>query len=242
MANNCNIMGVPFNNVNMGEAVTLVKLFLEKDKKRMVFTPNPEIVMAARKDPEYMKILKEGSLVVPDGIGVVIASKLLKTPLKERVAGYDLVQGVFKEIRKKYTVYFLGGAPGVAAEAKKEMMKKYRGLEVVGTHHGYFKDNDDEEAHIIEEINELKPDILLVGLGFPRQEKWIYNNLEKINSKVFIGVGGSFDVMSGNVKRAPEGFRKLGLEWFYRLITQPKRFFRMLILPVFLIKVVFSKK
>lgn len=240
MGDICDILGVPINNVTHNEAVELVCSYLNGNDKRMIFTPNPEFVMAARKDKEFMDILNKGDLLVPDGIGVVIASKLLGAPLKERVAGYDLVQAVFDKIKDRdKTVYFLGGGNGIAESARAKMEEKHKGIKIVGVHNGYF--DEKEEKLLIEEINRLKPDLVLVGIGFPRQEKWIYKHREELNAKAFIGVGGSFDAMSGNVKRAPDIFIKLGLEWFYRLIKQPSRFFRMLQLPLFLLTVIKAK-
>lgn len=232
----CNILGVPINNVNLNEALGLVLLYLEENEKKIIFTPNPEFIMNALTDSQFKKILNESNLNIPDGIGVVIGAKILGYNLKDRVAGFDLVQKIFSRIKNTdKTVYFLGASEETVILAKEMMEKKYKGLKIVGTHNGYFK--DEEGNIIIDEINKLSPDLLLVGLGSPRQEKWIYNNKDKINVKVMIGVGGSFDVMSGNVKRAPKIFIKLNLEWFYRLITQPTRFKRMLKLPLFIIEV-----
>lgn len=253
----CDILGVPINNVNMNEASSLVLLYMDEEnniqnkskmifnsneennmqnKPKMIFTPNPEFVMLALKDAKFMQILNESDLNIADGIGVVIGSKMLGTPLRERVAGYDLTQRIFSVIKNtKKTVYFLGSSEENVKKAKENMEKKYRGLKIIGYHNGYF--TDEQDNIIIEEINSLKPDLILVGLGCPRQEKWIYENREKINTKVMIGVGGSFDVMSGNVKRAPKIFIKLNLEWFYRLITQPTRFKRMLKLPLFILEI-----
>ena len=133
------------------------------------------------------------------------------------------------------TVYMFGGAPGVAEKAAEEMRKKYPGLKIVGIHDGYF--DAKEEKNIIADIKEKKPSLLLVGLGSPKQEKWIYSNLRFTDAKLAIGIGGSFDVMSGNLKRAPEFFCKLGIEWLYRLIKQPTRFKRMMRLPKFVLRV-----
>lgn len=243
MSGICRILGVPFNNVTPVEAQTLVFGYLQDpNKKAIVFTPNPEMVMAAQKDSEFMEILNESTLTVPDGIGIVYGSKLTKNPIKQRVAGYDLVQGVFNMMKESdKTVYFFGGAPGVAQEAKNQMEKKYKGLKVVGVADGYF--DDEKEKQIIADINNKKPDLLLVGIGFPKQEKWIYNHINQLDGvKAAIGVGGSFDVMSGKTKRAPDIFIKLGLEWFYRLITQPARAGRMLQLPIFMLTVIFKNK
>ncbi len=237
MAGICKIMGIPFNNVSMTEALGITLIALQERRKTVIYTPNPEIVMAAQKDKEYMEVLKSADLLLPDGIGIVKASKLYHNPIKERVAGYDFVQAVFSKVRTSVnTVYLLGGKEGVAEKAKEKMQRQHRGLSITGAHHGYFKDGSEEEAQVIDEINSLNPEILLVGLGFPRQEKWIARHRDKLNSIIIIAVGGSFDVMSGETKRAPEFYRKHGLEWFYRLITQPSRFKRMLVLPVFMIR------
>lgn len=241
MSVKCEILSVKFDNLSRKSALNVVLGFLKGDKKRRIYTPNPEMVMLAQKDNEFMEVLNSADLCVPDGIGIVIGSKFTGEPIKERVAGYDLIQSVFDSIKSTdITVYFLGGAPGIAEKAKEEMEKKHSGLKIVGTHDGYF--NADNEQEVIDEINALSPDLLLVGIGFPRQEKWIYNNIDRLSSKVLVGVGGSFDVMSGQLKRAPEIFIRLGLEWFYRLITQPSRFVRMLQLPLFLIKVILKGK
>lgn len=232
----CNILGVPINNINLKEAVALVLLYLENDEKKMIFTPNPEFIINALEDKEFMDILNKSNLNIPDGIGVVIGGKILGYKMRERVAGFDLVQNIFYKIKNTdKTVYFLGASEETIQLAKKMMEKKYKGLKIIGVNNGYF--NEEQEKLIIDNINNLCPDLLLVGLGSPRQEKWIYNNKDKINAKIMIGVGGSFDVMSGNTKRAPKIFIKLNLEWFYRLITQPTRFKRMLKLPLFILKV-----
>ena len=205
------ILDVPFDALTMAEAVEKVMGFLADGKQHYICTPNPEIVMEAQQDKELMKILREADLVVPDGIGVVWASRYSEILLTERVAGYDLTQNIFSRIAgKNETVYFFGGAPGVASNAARQMKKVYPGLKIVGGHNGYF--DAEEEKKIIADIKRLSPSILLVGLGAPKQEKWIYEHLEEVGAKVAIGVGGSFDVMAGNVKRAPKMFQKLGLE------------------------------
>ncbi|MCD8090504.1 MAG: WecB/TagA/CpsF family glycosyltransferase [Clostridiales bacterium] len=239
MAGICTIMGVPFNNISMTEAMGIILLNLKERKQTVIYTPNPEMVMAAQKDKKFMQVLNDADLLLPDGIGVVKASKFYHNPIKERVAGCDLIEEIFSRIKTSInTVYFLGGAEGVAEKAKQKMQRRYRGLGISGTHHGYFKDGSPEEKEILDEINRLNPEVLLVGLGFPRQEKWIAKHKNELNSIIIIGVGGSFDVLSGNVKRAPEFYRNHGLEWFYRLVTQPTRFKRMLVLPVFMIRAI----
>ncbi|MDD5944536.1 MAG: WecB/TagA/CpsF family glycosyltransferase [Clostridia bacterium] len=230
------ILGVPFDTYKMNEAADRAVEMLGENGQHIICTPNPEIVMEAQNDRELMGILKAADMVTPDGVGVVWASKYSKTKLTERVSGYDLVLNIFERIKDtEYTVYFFGGAPGVADKAAEMMKEKYHGLKVVGVHNGYF--DEKEERNLIAEMKRVQPDLLLVGLGSPKQEKWIYNNLRLTGAKLAIGIGGSFDVMSGNLKRAPKIFCRLGLEWFYRLITQPTRFKRMLKLPKFVFKV-----
>lgn len=241
MKKKVDVLGVSISNVTMNEATAKVREFVKSDECHSIYTPNPEIVMLAKDDPKFHQILEEADLVVPDGIGVVIASKIKKTPLPERVAGYDLVQNTMKEATTQgYKYYFFGSKPGISQQAAEKMRETYPGIQIVGTRDGYFKP-EDEEA-IIEDINASGANILLVALGAPKQEKWIEANKHRLpNVRVAVGVGGSLDVMSGNVKRAPEAFQKLGLEWFYRLLKEPTRFKRMLVLPKFLIKVVFYK-
>ena len=234
------VLGVPFDAVTMDEAVAKAKKLLKEEGQHIICTPNPEIVMEAQNDKVLNSILHEADLVVPDGIGVVWASKYSEIRLTERVAGFDLTQNLMADLAATgETFYFFGGAPGVASTAARKMMKKYPGLKVVGVHNGYF--DEKEEKRIIQDIKEKAPSILLVGLGAPKQEKWIYDNLRLTGAKVAIGVGGSFDVMAGNVKRAPKIFQKLGLEWFHRLITQPTRWRRMMRLPKFALTVLKTK-
>ena len=176
------ILDVPFDALTMAEAVEKVMGFLADDKQHYICTPNPEIVMEAQHDKELMKILREADLVVPDGIGVVWASRYSEILLTERVAGYDLTQNIFSRIAgKNESVYFFGGAPGVASTAARQMKKVYPGLKIVGGHNGYF--DAEEEKKIIADIKRLSPSILLVGLGAPKQEKWIYEHLEEVGAK-----------------------------------------------------------
>lgn len=234
------VLDVPFDVVTMNQAVERVQGFLKEEKGHIVCTPNPEIVMDAQTDSALKHILERADLVIPDGIGVVWASKYSEIRLEERVAGFDLLQNLFQMLAQTETsFYFFGGAPGVANTAARMMSKKYEGLSIVGVHNGYF--DEKEEKVIIEDIKKKKPSILLVGLGAPKQEKWIFEHLEELGVRVAIGVGGSFDGMAGTVKRAPKIFRKLGLEWFYRLIKQPTRWKRMMRLPKFVIEVLRRK-
>ncbi|OON90770.1 MAG: N-acetylmannosaminyltransferase [Candidatus Epulonipiscium fishelsonii] len=233
------ILGIQIDDINMKKSVKKFKKFMNQDKLRLICTPNPEIIMRAREDLELKNILNHADLVIPDGIGVVIASKILYDKgLTQRVAGYDLIQNTMKQSQNgEYKYFFLGGKPNIAKLAAKKMRHKYPNIKVVGYNDGYFSPLENES--IIEKINNSNANILLVGFGAPKQEIWIKQNKYLLkNIKVAIGVGGSFDVMSGTTKRAPKIFIKFGLEWLYRLFMQPTRLKRMLVLPKFLLEVV----
>ncbi|AEF16478.1 glycosyl transferase, WecB/TagA/CpsF family [Thermoanaerobacterium xylanolyticum LX-11] len=241
MAERFVIFDVPIDKVNMKQAVDTVEKFLSEDRLHMVATPNAEIVMMAQKDPEYKEILNKTDLNVPDGSGVIFASKIYKEELPERVAGFDLMMELIKVASaKKYKIYLLGAKSDVVKAAYLNLKRQYSEIDIVGFHDGYFSKDDEDE--IIHDINEKNTDLLFVALGAPKQEKWIYENRNKLKAKVAIGVGGSFDVIAGKVTRAPEIYRKLGLEWFYRLLKEPWRYKRMMALPKFAVKVLFSKK
>lgn len=243
MNSKINILDVLVDNITMEEAVRKISEFTNVESYHMVFTPNPEIIMLAQINDSFKEALNKADLVVPDGIGVVIASKMLKGAiLKERVPGYDLVQNTMKEaVQNDYRYYFLGGKPGIAELAAEKMKVKYPGIQIVGTHHGYFKKEDEKD--IIDKINKSGANILLVALGAPKQELWIEEYKQDLQHvRVAIGVGGSFDVMAEAVKRAPVFFQKCGLEWFYRLIKQPSRAKRMLLIPKFIVKVARQRK
>lgn len=232
-----NILGVHVNKYTMQEAVHKASSLLETENLSMIFTPNSEIILYASNNPEFTEVLNKGDMVIPDGIGVVYGAKILKNPIKERVAGYDLVCNLLPIMAEKgQSVYLLGAKPGVAEKAAETLLTRYPGLVIAGTHNGYFK--DDEE--VIADINKCAPDFLMVCLGFPKQENWIYNNREKLSARLAIGAGGCLDVFAGTVQRAPEFYCKHGIEWLYRLVKQPTRFVRMLSLPKFGLKVLFK--
>ncbi|ONI47360.1 N-acetylmannosaminyltransferase [Candidatus Epulonipiscium fishelsonii] len=243
MQKRINILGTRIDNIDMKKAVIKFKKFMEQDKLKLICTPNPEIIMRATEDEKLRNILNHADLVIPDGIGVVIASKILYDKgLSQRVAGYDLIQNTMKQSRNgEYKYFFLGGKPNIAKLAAKKMSCKHPNIKIVGYNDGYFEAK--ESYRIIEKINNSNANILLVGLGSPKQEIWIRQNEYLLkNIKVAVGVGGSFDVMSGTIKRAPKIFIKFGLEWLYRLFRQPTRLKRMVVLPKFLIEVLkFSK-
>ncbi len=242
------IFGIRVDNIDFKCAEEKIRGFLKGSRLETIYTPNPEIIMKAREDENLKRILDEGSLVTPDGIGVIYASRIKNKPLKERVTGYDMSIKMLEIANEEaYSVYLLGGADGVSKKASENIGKTYKNLRVVGHHNGFFKGSHiglvdhDEELAIVKEINELEPDIIFVGLGFPRQELFIDNNKDRLKAKLIIGNGGVMDILAGVAKRAPKVWQKLGLEWLYRLIKNPSRLKRQLILPKFLLEVIFRK-
>jgi len=243
------IMGVRINNISMNEVLKLAEQKIKNDEKYIIYTPNTEIIMMCQKDEEFLNIMNKSDINVPDGVGLIYAGKIKKFPLKEKVAGYDLSINLLKMADEKgLKLYAVGGRPGVAEAAMQNIQKKYPGIKIVGAHHGYFKGTHlgefghEEEIAVIEDINRHKPHILFVGFGAKKQEQWIDYNKDLINANVIIGNGGTLDGLAGIVKRAPDIFINLGLEWLYRLIKEPKRITRQIVLPVFMFKVIFGNK
>lgn len=241
MAERVNILGVDVDAVTMAEAVNVVRRAMDTRAGVMVATANAEMLMRATHDEELRRILNASALVVPDGAGTVWAARHLGHAMPERVAGYDLAQELLRcapaEGRR---VYFFGSAPGVAEKAKAKAEQLYPGIEIVGVRNGFFSSADN--AAIIAEIRAACPDLLLVALGVPKQEKWIAAHLAELDVPVAIGVGGTLDVMAGVMKRAPHWMQKAKLEWLFRGLMQPKRAGRLLALPKFVLKVHASRK
>ncbi len=228
------ILGVGIDNVTMEEAVERAMELLTDGKRHYVVTPNAEILYECGRDAAVMEAVKNADLILPDGAGVVLASKILGTPLKEKVAGVEFAVNILpKLVEAKKKLYLLGSKPGIAERAAIKMRELAPGLEICGTHDGYFKD----DTPVIEEINRSGADVLYVCLGAPRQEFWIRQNIESLCAGLCVGLGGTLDSITGEVKRAPKIFIKLNLEWFYRLIKQPSRLGRMMRLPKFLMQV-----
>jgi len=236
------IFGIPFAKVTFTEAVNILQNHLRKNEPLHIITANPEVVMYALQDNNYSQILKEAQMIVPDGIGVVLLSKKWGVnKLPERIAGYDLLHALLKfaDLEKR-RVFLFGAKEEVNNLAYQKIQKLYPEAVLAGRRNGYF--SQEEEELIVEQIAQAKPDILFVALGVPRQEEFIYKYKDKLNSTIMIGVGGSFDVLAGTVKRAPVTWQKIGLEWLFRLLQEPKRWRRMLSLPRFLIKGIITSK
>lgn len=236
------ILDIPVTAYTMDEAVArLTRDTLDK-KCNFVVTANAEIIMLAQKDPAYKRLLREeADLVLPDGAGTVWAGNYLGYTVPERVAGYDLYLRLLEQAaRRQIPVYFFGGAPGVAEAAAAEGRRRWPGLQVAGCRNGYFQ--PEEEAAIVQDINQSGAQMLFAALGAPKQEQWLLRHARELAPLLRMGIGGSFDVLAGRVKRAPEWMQKARLEWFYRLLKQPSRFKRMLALPEFVLAVLREKR
>ncbi len=225
------VMGVGFDSLTIEEAVSRAKTLMSERRAAYVVTPNPEIVMACCERAETMQAVNEADLVLPDGIGVIYGARILGTPLKAKIPGIDFISALMADMAGEgKSVYLLGSKPGVAEAAAGKLTVMYPGLVIAGTHDGYFQD----DAPVVEAVNAAKPDLLLVCLGAPKQELWMQRNQSALRVGLMAGLGGSLDVFAGNVKRAPKAFQRLGLEWLYRLMKEPKRIGRMMKLPKFL--------
>ena len=232
------VLGVKFDNLSMAEAVERAWGLMAERRAAYVVTPTPEIVMVCREDPAAAEAVACASLTIADGIGVVYGATLLKTPLKQRLPGIDFTSLLLERMAAAgKRVFLFGSKPGVAEAARENLSRRFPGLGFAGTNDGYFQD----DGPIVEKINAAAPDLLLVCLGAPKQEKWMYQNAPQLDVGLMIGAGGSLDVFAGTVERAPEKWQKAGLEWLYRLIKDPKRLGRMMKLPKFLLCVLFRR-
>lgn len=239
--NKTNILGVNVDKVTYEEAVGSIMKMLNEPGNHTVFTPNAEIIYRAYKDENFCDILNSADLLTADGIGVVYASKILGNSVPERVAGFDVSCGVINEIAQTgHRLYLFGGKPGVCEMAAEHLKEEYPLINIAGMRDGYF--TPEENDTIIDDINASGADLVFVCLGAPKQENWIFENREKLNCHVMMGVGGTLDVLAGTAERAPEIWCDLGFEWLYRLIKEPKRFFRMMALPKFALTVIFKGK
>jgi N-acetylglucosaminyldiphosphoundecaprenol N-acetyl-beta-D-mannosaminyltransferase len=229
------VLGVGFDDLTMDEAVARAETYMDSRQAAYVVTPNPEIVWECRKDPGLKDIVSGAALVLPDGIGVIYGAEILKRPLKGKLPGYDFAETLMSRMAaKEKSVFLFGSKPGVAELAAKNLAAKYPGLVIAGTADGYFKD----DGPIIDAINASEPDFLIVGLGAPKQERWMASNRHKLSVGLMAGLGGALDGYAGTFQRAPLGWQKANLEWLYRLIKEPKRIKRQIRLPLFLFAVI----
>lgn len=238
--NRIEILGVPVDCVDMRSALNVAEEFIRGDKPESVIAVNPEKVVRANHDPVLLAQLRAAGLLIPDGIGVVLAARLLRLGRMERVAGSELMPALCElSAAKGYRIFLLGGRPDVNKKVAQVLAERYQGIQIVGRRDGYFQDHD--MPHILESINASGAQVLFVALGSPKQEMWMQQYLGLTNARVCQGVGGTFDVIAGRVKRAPIAFRKVHLEWFYRLMSDPRRTFRQTALPKFLYAVLREK-
>ena len=236
MSKKIDILGVAVDSITMEEAVDTIETYMDERTGVLIATANAEMILRATHDPDLMQILNQAALVVPDGAGTVWAAHHLGEEMPERVAGYDLAQRLMKDAPAQHRrIFFFGSAPGVAEKAKAKAERLYPGIEIVGTRNGFFSESD--VPAIVEQIRCAKPDLLLVALGVPKQEKWLQKHLSELEVPVSIGVGGTLDVMAGVMKRAPRWMQKAKLEWLFRGMMQPKRAGRLMALPKFVLKV-----
>ncbi|MFP7734103.1 WecB/TagA/CpsF family glycosyltransferase [Priestia aryabhattai] len=229
-----NILGIDVCSDTYDELAVKLLQDIDKGRKSFIVAINPEKIMKAQEDRELKLLLNQATYQIPDGIGVILASKLKKGRIRERVTGIDMMLKLCKEATNNGKKIFLYGAkPGIADEAKVKLEEMFPGILIVGTLNGYEKN----EEVIERTINDSGAEIVFVALGSPAQENWIIAHKEKLNPSVYQGVGGSFDVISGRLNRAPAVFQKFGLEWLYRLLKEPWRWKRQLELPKFLLRV-----
>lgn len=232
-----NVLGIPFPKITLHETVELLGRVIEQHHSGVyhVITCNPEMVMACREDRGLRRIIDEAGLITADGIGIVIASGWNGNRLPERVTGFDIMMRLLEEgDRKGWSFYLLGADPETNGKAADAIGARFPGARVAGRHHGFFKEAD--EPAILEDIRKSDPDVLLVALGVPKAERWIYRYKEQLSTRIAMGVGGSLDVLAGKVKRAPVFWQKIHLEWLYRLMRQPSRWRRQLVLPRFAVR------
>lgn len=235
------ILNTPLHGVDMDDALAFVKSSVElASRPHVIMAINPEKVYALRTNSELQEFAENADLLIPDGIGMIWAARILHRVRLGRVPGADLMENSCKQaVKYGHRVFLYGASEEVNAGAAKELIRRYPGLIVAGRANGYVQPDEMEE--LVQKINDSKADILFVGLGSPRQERWIQRWLPCLQVKVIQGVGGTFDTITGHVKRAPVCLQKIHLEWFYRLVKQPTRFWRQLRLIQFIGEVMRDK-
>jgi len=226
------ILGIKIDALDMASSLEVIEGFIRSRTPHIVVTADSYCVTLAQKDRELREIVNSADLVTPDSAGVLLAARLNGTPFAERVSGVDmLVLLCERASRLGHRVFLLGAAPGVAETAAKNLTKRFPGLKIVGIQHGYF--GPDETDAVIKSIRDAQPDLLFVAFGIPMQEKWISKHKDVLQVPVAMGVGGSFDVLSGKVKRAPEWMQRYCLEWVHRLMSNPRKISKVMTLPAF---------
>ncbi|ONK21046.1 glycosyltransferase [Bacillus sp. VT-16-64] len=238
MSKKVDVLGIEFDNMTQKQMIDMIKTRIKQKKKTFIVTANPEIVMKAQRDQDYKDTLQSADFIIPDGVGIMLGAKMLKRPLLERVAGFDLMTELLAVANQDcLNVFFLGSKDNVIQMMIRNVKQEYPNVQIGGYHHGYFEGNDPRITDMVKKANS---DLVFVAMGFPRQERWIQKNVNVFEKGIFIGVGGSFDVLAGVVKRAPTIWRSWKIEWLYRLCKQPSRWKRMTCLPLFVLKILGS--
>jgi N-acetylglucosaminyldiphosphoundecaprenol N-acetyl-beta-D-mannosaminyltransferase len=226
------VLGVRVHRVSMQDTLRCIEGWIAERVPRMVITADANALVLAQQDSEFRALLQTADLVTPDGAGLIWAARRLGQPFPERVPGVELVAQLARLSHEQgYRLYFVGAAPGVAQRAAEHLRETFPNAQIVGTQHGYFQPH--EEPAILAQIRATRPDVLLVGMGMPRQEKWIARHKDALGVPVSVGVGGSFDVYAGVVKRAPRWMQRYGLEWLWRLMQDPRKIAKVRNLPRF---------
>lgn len=237
------LLGIPFENRSRKEIEQVAVSYLSGAHGKTVFTPNAEILYRASRDHELKGLFSSADLLLPDGVGVTLAARMRGTPLRARYAGIDFGEWLLRYAAENgLSVFLLGGKDGVAEAARERLCAKLQDLTICGVHHGYFEKDGRKNERILSLIREKKPDLLLVCLGFPTQERWIAENLSALPSvRLAVGLGGSLDVWSGTKARAPKAMQAIGMEWLWRALSSPAHLKRLPYLPAFLLKAVWGK-
>ncbi len=226
------LLGMRIDRVTMDQAIVLVEQYVVSKRPHHIVTADASMVVTYNDDPEFARIVDSSDLVTPDGAGILWATKHIGTPVRAKVSGVDLAARCCAlSAQKNWRLFFFGAAPGVAEEAAARMIARYPGCQIAGFRDGFFKAED--EPQIVEQIRAAETDILLVALGIPKQEKFIARHRDALRVSVLIGVGGTLDVFSGSVQRAPVWMQKAGLEWLHRVAANPKKISKVALLPRF---------
>lgn len=224
--------GIPFLSLTLSDTVRVIHETINQRTFSFLVTLNTYGLVLSLKDAEFRDVLLNADIITPDGGGILLGARLLGIPIHERVSGIDLIAEICKLcVEENYSLFLLGGKEEHVQLAKQNLERDFHGLRISGVRNGYFSDKD--EPDVIRMINEAKTDILLVGFGMPKQEKWMHTRREALSVPFCMGVGGSFDVLSGQLNRAPLWMQNAGLEWLYRVLQEPKRLPRLWVIPYY---------
>jgi N-acetylglucosaminyldiphosphoundecaprenol N-acetyl-beta-D-mannosaminyltransferase len=230
------ILGIPVHNVDMSAALNQIDGFIRDGAPHHVITADASMIVMAQQDAALRSLIAGAELITPDSTGILWAARRHGVYLRERVSGVEIVEHLCQlSAERGYRIYFLGAGPNIAETAADRMRRKYPGAQIVGTRHGFFSADDTEE--IIANIRACRPDVLCVAMGIPKQEKWIAAHRDRLGTPVLIGVGGTLDVLSGAVRRAPRLFQRARLEWLWRVLSNPRKINKVMLLPRFVVMV-----